>query len=319
MEKSNKPIIEYKIDFLDYLDIEKGLSNNSQATYDRLIKKFFQWLEQAKLTSLLPHQLSKEHIWQYRVFLSRSINPHNNKSLKRSTQNHYLIALRNLLIFFAHRDILSLPAEKIQLAKEQKEKTVKFLNIQQIKDLLDAPKINSIAGLRDKAILECFFSTGMRVAELAALNKDQIKIRPEMTDLELSIVGKGGRPRTVYFSKRALTWLKKYLKTREDDQENALFIRYSGPKEASLRLTTRSIENIVKKYALLAGVPISTVPHTLRHSFATDLLEKGVDLRTVQEFLGHKSIATTQIYTHVVSKRLRDVHRKFHSGQDLEE
>jgi len=318
MQKSEKPIPYHFNDFLDYLDIEKGLSDTSQATYARLLKKFFSWLKKNNLQDLKPHELTDEIVWQYRVFLSRSLNINGEKSLKKSTQNHYLIALRNLLIFFTQKDILSLPADKIKLAKQAKEASVKFLNLDQVKSLLSAPNAETITGLRDKAILEAFFSTGMRVAELTTLNRDQIKINPLSKDLEIGIVGKGNRPRTVYFSQRALKWLKKYLETRED-KEKALFINYKGPKNAPRRLTPRSMENLVKKYSVLAGVPVSTVPHTLRHSFATDLLNKGVDLRVVQEFLGHRNISTTQIYTHVVSKQLRDVHRQFHSDKELGE
>ena len=318
LKRATKPIIKYRTDFLEYLEVGKGLSNKSQATYNRMLNKFFNWLKKNSLENLKPHQLTSEHIWKYRVFLSRSINKNTGEPLKRTTQNRYLIVLRSLLNFFADRDILALPAEKIKLAREPEEKAVKFLTRDQVYKLLLAPNTNTITGLRDRAILESLFSTGMRVAELASLDRDQIKITPSTKDLEITIIGKGNRPRPVYFSERSVKWLREYLKTRTD-KERALFIRYKGPKDSPSRLTTRSIENIVKKYAIQAGVPIFTVPHTLRHSFATDLLAKGVDLRTVQEFLGHKSIATTQIYTHVVSKRLRDIHRKFHSEKELPE
>ncbi|MDI6883052.1 MAG: tyrosine-type recombinase/integrase [Patescibacteria group bacterium] len=317
-KKSDKSIIKYRTDFLEYLEIEKGLNNKTQETYNRLLNKFFNWLKKNKLENLKPHQLTSEHLWKYRVFLSKYPNKRNNEPLKKSTQNYYLIALRNLLNFFTERNILSLPAEKIKLAKQPEEKAIKFLTLDQIEKLLLAPNTKTLTGLRDRAILESLFSTGMRVAELVNLNRDQFKITPLIKDLEVSIVGKGNRPRTVYFSERSLNWLRKYLGACED-KNKALFIRFKGPKDSPLRLTTKSIESIVKKYALKAGVPIFTVPHTIRHSFATDLLEKGVDIRTVQEFLGHKSIATTQIYTHVVSKRLRDIHRKFHSGRELKE
>lgn len=318
MKKSDKPIIKYKNDFLDYLDVEKNLSNTSQITYSYLLDKFFNWLKQNGLQNLKPHELTDQHIWQYRVFLSRHLHPAKKQPLKKTTQQHYLIVLRNLLSFFTERDIASLPAEKIKLGKRKKEKSVKFLNLTQIEKLLLSPNINTVTGLRNRVILETLFSTGMRVAELTALDKEQIKPSPQVKDLEIGIVGKGNRPRTIYFSERCLKWLKKYLEKR-DDKEKALFIRYKGPKNAPSRLTTRSIENIVKKYAVLAGVPIFTVPHTMRHSFATDLLTKGVDIRTLQEFLGHSDISTTQIYTHVVSKQLKDVHRKFHSGNELKE
>ena len=318
LKQSNKAIVKYLTDFLEYLEIEKGLGNKTQETYSRLLNKFFNWLKENNLENLKPHQLTDKHIWKYRVFLSRNINKNTEEPLKKSTQNYYLIVLRNLLNFFADRNILSLPAEKIKLAKQPEERSVKFLNLDQLRKLFLGPNTKSITGLRDRVILETLFSTGMRVAELVDLDREQIKIKPDTKELEVGIIGKGNRPRTVYFSERSLNWLKKYLETRKD-KDRALFVRYKGPKDSPLRLTTKSIENIVKKYAIQAGIPIFTVPHTLRHSFATDLLEKGVDIRTVQEFLGHKSIATTQIYTHVVSKRLKDIHRKFHSGKELEE
>ncbi len=310
-EKTLKPIIEYRIDFLEYLEIEKGLSNKTQETYSRFLNKFFQWLKDNKLEKLEPHQLTSEHIWDYRVFLSRKVNSKTKEPLKKTTQNRHLIVLRNLLNFFANRDISALPSEKIKLAKESKDKRVKFLTPEQVEKLLSAPNVKTLTGLRDRAILESLFSSGMRVSELTSIDREQLKITPLTKDLEISILGKGNHTRTVYFSEEPLEWLKKYLATR-NDKEKALFIRYKGPTNSPLRLTIRSIEDIVKKYAIQSGIPLFTVPHTLRHSFATDLLTKGVDIRVVQEFLGHKSIATTQIYTHVTSKRLRDIHRKFH-------
>ena len=312
MKKDNRPIIEHINDFLEYLDIEKGLSNKSQETYERFLKKFIKWLEIKNFTSLLPHDFSEDHIRKYRVFLSQTFNKQTKEPLKRSTQNYYLIALRNLLNYFTDRNILSLPAEKIKLAKSKfDERMIKFLSIDQIKKLLDAPKTSTLTGLRDRAILETLFSTGTRVSELTNLNREQIKVTPETKFLEIVIIGKGSRPRPIYFSERTIKWLRKYLEARKD-KEKALFINYKGPKLALRRLSPRSVENIVKKYAILAGMPIFTSPHTIRHSFATDLLMKGVDLRTIQEFLGHKNISTTQIYAHITSKKLREVHRKFH-------
>ena len=317
MKKDPKPIIEHISDFLEYLDVEKGLSNKSQETYERFLRKFVKWLEANNLKGLPPHGLTEDHIWKYRVFLSQSFNKATKEPLKRSSQNYYLIALRNLLNYFTDRNILSLPAEKIKLSKERKEKSIRFLNLDQMEKLLLAPDISNVTGLRNRAILESLFSTGMRIAELVALNREQIKITPLVKDLEISIVGKGGYIRTVYFSERTIDILRKYLQTRKD-KEKALFIGYKGPKNVlGKRLSARSIEEMVKKYAVIAGVPITTTPHVLRHSFATDLLNKGVDIRTVQEFLGHRNIATTQIYTHVTDKRLRDIHRQFHSGKEL--
>lgn len=313
MQKSSKSIPEHLTDFLDWLDIEKGLSNKSQENYSRFLKKFFGWLKIKNLSDLKPHELSPAHVWDYRVYLSRQ----SKTPLKKSTQNYYLIALRSLLNFFADRDIITLPSEKIKLAKDKSEKAVHFLNLDQIEKLLSMPNSAKRAGLRDRAILESLFSTGLRIAELVSLNKEQIRLKAVTKDLEVGIIGKGNHPRTVYFSERAVKRLKEYLETRQDD-EKPLFVNYRGRKGASRRLTARSIEKILKKYALLAGLPANTTPHTLRHSFATDLLSKGADLRLIQEFLGHRNIATTQIYTHVTNKRLRDVHRQFHSGKDLE-
>lgn len=313
MKKDSKPIVEHTNDFLEYLDIEKGLSNKTQETYQRFLKKFVSWLKINNLETLVPHELSEDHIRKYRVFLSQSFNKNTKEPIKRSTQNYYLITLRNFLNYFTNRDILCLPSTKIKLPKSKfDERMIKFLPVDQIKKLLNAPKTSTLTGLRDRAILETLFSTGLRVAELANLNKEQIKITPETKDLEIVIIGKGNRPRPVYFSKRATKWVGKYLETRKD-KEKALFINYKGPKSGPRRLSPRSVEDIVKKYAILAGIPTFTSPHTIRHSFATDLLMKGVDLRTIQEFLGHKNISTTQIYAHVTSKKLKDTHRKFHS------
>lgn len=312
MEKSQKPLPQYLSDFLDWLDIEKGLSNKSQENYSRFLKKFIDWLEENNLEDLKPHELSPAHIWDYRVYLSRQ----SKKPLKKSTQNYYLIALRSFLNYFANQDILSLPAEKIKLAKDKDEKKVNFLTLEQIEKLFSTPNTSKRSGLRDRTILETLFSTGLRIAELVSLNREQINLKPMTKDLEVGIVGKGNRPRTVYFSERTVYWLRKYLDTRKD-KEKALFINYQGRKNSSRRLTDRSIERTIKTYALMAGLPINTTPHTLRHSFATDLLTQGADLRVIQEFLGHRNISTTQVYTHVTNKRLRDIHRQFHGGKRL--
>ncbi len=317
MQKSNKSIIKHIPDFLDYCEIEKGLSDNTQKNYGRYLKKFTDWLKATKKENMLPHDLTPEEVWNYRLFLARFKDSTHDKPLSKLTQNYYLIALRSLLSFFTDKDIISLPADKIQLPKDaKKEKTVKFLTLDQIEKLLLAPNTETNDGLRDRAILESLFSTGLRIAELVALNKEQFKALSDKKDLELGIIGKGKHPRTVYFSERALNWVKKYLKTRDDD-DKALFIHYRAKTSSEGRLTARSIERIVKKYATLGNIPFFTTPHTLRHSYATDLLGQGVDLRTIQEFLGHKNIATTQIYTHVTNKRLRDVHRQFHSGKNM--
>ncbi len=318
MKKSNKPTIDHINDFLDYCEVEKGLSNKTQENYFRYLNKFIGWLTISNKKDFLPHQITPDDIWQYRLYLSRYQNEKGHR-LKRSTQNYYLIALRALLSYFSSKDIVSIPSDKIKLPKDYKnEKTVKFLTLEQIEKLLFAPNTKEIAGLRDRAILEILFSTALRISELTNLDREQFKTIEDKKDLEVSIIGKGGHSRTIYFSERSLSWLKKYLKTRKDN-EKALFISYRGRKSSSLRLTSRSIERIVKKYTVKSGVPIFTTPHTLRHSMATDLLGQGVDLRIIQEFLGHRSITSTQIYTHVTNKRLRDIHRKFHSGKNMKE
>ena len=313
----NKPIIKYLPDFLDYCEIEKGLSLKTQENYNRFLNKFFIWLKEQNLTSLSPDKLNSQHIWRYKVYLSRHIDKIRQKPLKKTTQNYYLIALRSLLEFFVEKEITSLSPSKVKLAKDKADKEIKFLKLEQLSRLLNTPDISTIIGLRDKALLESLFSTGLRVAELAALNREQIKIKDDTDYLEIAVVGKGEKIRTVYFSQRAISSLRSYLTKRQDFDE-ALFINYKRGAEKnneSRRLTVKSIEDIVKKYVKIAGLPVMATPHTLRHSFATDLLNQGVDLRTVQEFLGHSNIATTQIYTHVTNKQLRDIHRKVH-GKD---
>lgn len=319
--KKNLPIIEYLIDYLDWLEIEKGLSPKTQENYSRFLNKFFNWLNDSKLDKLKPERLNKDHLWKYRVFLSRHLDPRTKESLKKTTQNYYLIALRSLLEFFAERGITSLSPTTVKLGRDKNEQKVNFLRLKQVEKLLLAPDTDKKIGLRDRVILEVLFSTGLRVAELTALNLEQIKITSATNDLEVAVIGKGNKVRSVYFSTRAVKWLKKYINKRTDMDE-ALFINYKPGIEKtgnSRRLTTKSIEEIVKKYVKMAGLPIITTPHTLRHSFATDLLAQGVDLRLVQEFLGHRNIATTQIYTHVTNKQLRDIHKKLHNSKRLKE
>lgn len=316
---SQKPIIEYLTDYLDYLEIEKGLASKTQENYSRFLNKFFNWLTINNFDKLTPQKINAKHLWQYRVYLSRRVDPKSKTSLKKSTQNYYLIALRSLLEFFAEKNIASLSPTTVKLAKDKSDKEINFLKLPQIEKLLLAPNIKNKIGLRDRAILETMFSTGLRVAELVALNREQLKIKSSTKDLDISIVGKGKKVRTVYFSQRAVKCLRSYLNGRHDIDE-ALFINYkpgSDKSNASRRLTTKSIEQIVKKYVKIAGLPIITTPHTIRHSFATDLLAEGVDLRLVQEFLGHRNIATTQIYTHVTNKQLKDIHKKIHNDQHL--
>lgn len=318
MKKSNISIIEHIPDFLDWCEVEKGLSEKTQINYFRYLKKFTNWLKSENKQDITPHQFTSDDAWEYRLYLSRHLDPRTQSPLKKISQNYYLIALRALLGYFSSKDIVCLPADKIALPKDaRREKTVKFLSLEEVEKLLTAPDSRTKIGLRDRAILETLFSTGLRIAELVALNREQFANLKDKRDLELSVIGKGEYPRVVYFSERSLNWLKKYLAARRDD-DGSLFINFRGRRKEDLRLTSRSVERTVKKYAIQANIPVFTTPHTLRHSMATDLLSQGVDLRAIQEFLGHRSISSTQIYTHVTNKRLRDIHRKFHGGKELE-
>ena len=317
--KSNTPLKEYLFPFLDYCEIEKGLSNNTQRNYQQYLNLFFKWLERIKKPNLKPHELTSEHIWDYRLFIARTYKTPRGELLSKKSQNYYLIALRALLSFLAERDIETLPASKIKLAKQKNEETISFLDIHDIAAMLEIPDTSTKKGLRDRAIMELFFSSGMRISELVALNVDQLSMLKDndtKRTYELSIVGKGKHVRTIFISPRAAHYLRKYLKVRRDVAK-PLFINLRSKNPDSTRLSARSIQKMISRTALLAGVSKKVTPHTLRHTYATDLLNHGADLRSVQELLGHKNVATTQIYTHVTNKRLRDIHEKFHGGDDL--
>jgi len=317
MPKSHKLLKDHITGFLEYCEVEKGLSNKSQENYQMFLNKFLDFLKTKNKINLLPHQLTTQDIWDYKLFLARSRSSTTGKLLKKTTQHYYLIALRALLNYFTDRDIESIPAKKINLGKFNSLQTkIKFLNLEQIERLLAAPKTKNLAGRRDKAILETLFSTGMRVSELTSLNINNLNLK--LKEQELIITGKGNKTRTVYISERAMHWLKEYL-TKRQDNSPALFINLRRSQDIldERRLTPRSIERIIKHYVKLTGLPLYTSPHTLRHSYATDLLSQGADLRAIQEFLGHASITTTQVYTHVTNKRLKDIHKKYHSGNKL--
>lgn len=313
-----KPLIKHIPTFLEYCEVEKGLSSNTSRNYDNFLRVFSDWLKKEGLEGLRPKDLTAGHVWAYRLFLSRKKDSRG-QTLKKTSQNYYLIAIRNLLRYFADKDITTLPADKIKLPKlTDKDKAIKFLKIDQLEKLLSMADVMTIEGLRDRTMLEMLFSSGMRISELTSLNIRNFDrnalITGKIIDQELAISGKGGSTRPVYFSQRAIGWLAKYLKTRTD-MFPPLFISYSrNVSEGDRRLTVRSVERAVRRYATMAGLPVNATPHTLRHSYATDLLNHGADLRSVQELLGHKNIVTTQIYTHVTNPQLRNVHKKFHSG-----
>jgi len=295
--------------FLEHLEIDRNCSAYTVRNYRHYLNRFLKFLEKDFPTAKVG-SLNLEIIRKYRLFLSRFICP-NNLPLSRVTQSYHIIALRAFLRYLIKNDYQTLAPEKIDLPGG-KSKSLKFLNREQIERLLNQPEISTIQGLRDKAILETLFSTGLRVSELVKLNKDEINFKAK----EFGIIGKGGRPRVVFLSAKAVDWLSRYLQKR-GDHFRPLFIRHAGKFDPSttneqVRLTSRSIQRIVDKYAKKSKLPIKATPHVLRHSFATDLLTGGADLRSVQEMLGHKNISTTQIYTHVTNPQLRKVHERFH-------
>jgi site-specific recombinase XerD len=298
-------------EFLEYLEIEKGCSPLTVRRYRHYLKRFYNWLcENYSITK--PEDINPELIRRYRLYLAH-FRSRNGAQLKRITQSYYIIALRAFLRYLlVQRDIPTLSPAKIQLPK-QSSRSVSFLDSEQVERLLNSPQISNKLGLRDKAILETLFSTGLRVSELVSLNRDQIDFDRQ----EFGIRGKGSKLRVVFLSDTAAQWIKRYLQSRRD-YFKPLFIRYSGAVDAErngekMRLTARSIQNIVAKYAKRCGLPIKASPHILRHSFATDLLISGADIRSVQEMLGHESITTTQVYTHVTNRHLKEVYKAFHS------
>ena len=297
-------------EFLEYLEIERDCSPLTIRRYRHYLKRFYNWLiENSPITK--PEDIDLELIRRYRLFLAH-LRTRNGVQLKRISQSYHIIALRAFLRYLlVQRDIPTLSPDKIELPK-QGSRSVSFLDSEQLQRLLNSPKISNDIGLRDKTILETLFSTGLRVSELVSLNRDQIDLKRQ----EFGVKGKGNKIRVVFLSDTAAQWIKRYVQSRQDHFK-PLFIRYSGRVDSEkngerMRLTARSIQRIVAKYAKRCGLPIQVSPHTLRHSFATDLLIGGADIRSVQEMLGHESITTTQVYTHVTNKHLKEIHRAFH-------
>ncbi len=315
-KKIEQPIADYILPFLDYCEVEKGLSNNTQKNYAQYLKLFSKWLQVINNEKMLPSELTTDDIWNYRLYLARTYKTQSGGNLGKKSQNYYLIALRALLDFLADRDIETLSSSKIKLAKQKSDETISFLEFRDIEEMLKIPDLKTPGGLRDRAIMELFFSSGMRISELVSLNVDQLsflKDKDSKRTFELSIVGKGKYVRTIFISPRAAEWLRVYLASRRD-VDKPLFINYQSRNADTNRLSPRSIQKMIAHCAILAGISKKVTPHTLRHTYATDLLTHGADLRSVQELLGHKNVATTQIYTHVTNKRLRDIHEKFHAG-----
>lgn len=311
-------------DFLEYLEIERNVSQLTIRNYAHYLGRFLTFLaEYSSPLSVKPvksrplvSDITNDSIREYRLYLSRFVDEHG-ISLKRVTQNYHLIALRSFLKYLLKRDIAVVAPDKIDLPKAE-SRSIKFLEREQIDRLLNMPELSKKEGLRDKAILEVLFSTGLRVSELVKLNRDQINFERK----EFGVIGKGRRARVVFLSDSAVEWTQRYIKNREDDSI-ALFVRYSGKKPEiddkngeSFRLSARSVQRMVEKYVKKARLPIKITPHGLRHSFATDLLSGGADLRAIQEMLGHKNVSTTQIYTHITNPQLKEIHNKFHHKKE---
>ena len=289
-----------KRQFLEHTEIERGRAVKTIENYDRYLTRFFAW---AAITDT--NQITEEKIREFRLWLNRQ--PGTGKdTLKRRTQNYYLIAMRAFLKFLRKRDIPGLSPEKIELAKVP-ERSLDLINEAELDRLMKAADGASEKSLRDKAMLELFFSTGLRVSELCGLDSDI-----DLSRDELSVRGKGDKVRVVFISEPAKEAVRNYLKARKDMHE-ALFVNHAQGKKKNERITPRSVERMIKIYATKAGITKKVTPHVLRHSFATDLLSNGADIRSVQALLGHASINTTQIYTHVTDAHLREVHKKFHS------
>lgn len=307
----NTSLKEHIQNFLEYLEIEKNCSKLTIRDYRHYLEVFENWFIREMPQKTLS-DLNLSAVRKYRVYLS-NVKDSKEKGLKKVTQNYYVIALRSFLRFLIKNDINTLEPSKIDLPKTE-SRSLKFLEREQIDRLVTMPDTSTEEGMRDRAIMELLFSTGLRVSELTKLNHEQINLDRR----EFGVIGKGGKSRIVFISDRAADWIAAYLKARLDPYK-PLFIRYSGRKNEEnrgekMRLTPRSVERIIKKYVKQARLPVDATVHTLRHSFATDLLTNGADIRSVQEMLGHKNIATTQIYTHITNKQLRDVHKTFHSG-----
>lgn len=284
--------------YLDYLEIEKNKSPKTRANYARYLRRFLEFSGIKNIAGI-----TEENIRQFRIDLASS-----NPPIKKITQSYYIIVLRNFLKYLMKHDYKVVSPDKIELPKIQ-QRQIQIMDNSDLERLLNAPKGNDIRKLRDKALLETLFSTGLRVSELCSLDRYLSFDRGEIT-----VRGKGDKLRVVFLTAESKKAIKNYLEKRIDAEE-ALFVSYTkatSPQPIG-RMTTRTVERLIKYYATAAGIPKKVTPHMLRHQFGTDLLMNGADLRSVQELLGHANISTTQIYTHVTNKELKEVHSAFHS------
>ena len=294
------------IDYLEYMEIEQNRSQKTIENYHHYLNRLVEFADDVEVK-----KIDAELVRKWRLWLNRFKDEHGDE-LSKTTQNYHLIALRSFLTYLSKRGIESLTPEKIELARV-KRKQVTFLSPEELERILEKPDVETDVGLRDRAILELLFSGGLRVSELVNLDRDHINLKRK----EFMVRGKGQKDRPIFISDGAAHWLKHYLDKRADTNK-PLFIRYSGSRELTndgefMRLTARSVQRMVQNYARAAGITKKVSPHTLRHSFATDLLMNGADLRSVQSLLGHSNISTTQIYTHVTDPHLKKVHEKFHN------
>lgn len=327
-----KDLEQLKRQFLEYVEIEKGRALKTVENYSHYLSVFLEHTGAKK-----PSDITDSMVREFRLWLNRQVTGNNRQTgqtMSKKTQNYYLIAIRAFLKYLARQEIKSLPAERIELAKTP-ERSLDLITDSELKRLLNAPEefgeakniknnkgaqensdLTKVKILRDKTILELLFSTGLRVSELCSLSRDI-----DLSTDELSIVGKGKKVRVVFISDYAKKILREYLNARKD-LDDALFVQISpnaktqNKKGKGLALSRRSVERIVKYYATKAGISKKVTPHTIRHVFATDLLSNGADLRSVQALLGHANIGTTQIYTHITDKHLREIHKKFHNKKN---
>ncbi len=298
----------YIKEFLEYCEITQNRSSKTLENYNHYLKRFLNFLSQ----DIDPKEITLQKVQQYRLYLKHFLND-KNKNLNIKTQNYHIIALRAFLKYLIKRDVKTLAPEKIELSKIP-ERTVEALSREELDRLFNAVDKTKKQNKRDTAILETLYSTGLRVSELKNLNREQVDLKRR----EFMVRGKGKKPRIVFLSKKAAAAIEDYIKTRDDNFKPLFINGRKGQKsedilaEEKRRLTTVSIENLVRKYALKAGIIKKVTPHSLRHTYATELLINGADIRSVQEMLGHASITTTQIYTHLTNKKLREVHEKYH-------
>ena len=295
--------------FLEYLELEQNRSQKTIQNYAHYLTRLSDFAGELKLKDI-----DEELIRKWRLWLNR-LGTNTSDEMAKVTQNYHLIALRSFLRFCAKRGMTTMAVDKIELARTRRPQ-VTFLATEELERLAAQPDTATVNGLRDRAIIELLFSSGLRISELVNLDRDHINLGRR----EFMVRGKGQKDRPVFISPEAAEQIKSYLDNRQDNAQ-PLFIRYSGSKKVDLsgnysRLTARSIQRMVSRYAKLAGITKHVSPHTLRHSFATDLLMNGADLRSVQAMLGHSNIATTQIYTHVTDPHLKEVHNKFHRSKE---